>query len=147
MTASRSRGREEKRPPGKTPVSGIHCVSDAAPPLCVAPCESALRSSSSSSSFAPREDDSSLSLTLPAVRENYNPSARVLLSLLVGRVPCIMSQKRSLMLYRVTITIYSIHPSGKLKLSFDRTTNNSKSWNTRTYTLLDIRPLSLSLHT
>ena len=102
MTASRSRGREEKRPPGKTPVSGIHCVSDAAPPLCVAPCESALRSSSSSSSFAPREDDSSLSLTLPAVRENYNPSARVLLSLLVGRVPCIMSQKRSLMLYRVS---------------------------------------------
>ena len=125
--ASRSRS-EEKRQFGMTPVSCIHCVSDAAPPLCVAPCESALRSSSSSSSFAPREDDSSLSLTLPAVRENYDHGsvARVLLSLFVGRVPCIISQKRSLMrLYRVTITIYFIHPSGKLKLSFDRTTHNS----------------------
>ena len=51
----------------------------------------------------------------------------------------------------ITITIYFINPSGKLKLSFDRTTKNisqySKSWTTRTYTLLDIRPLSLNLHT
>ena len=46
----------------------------------------------------------------------------------------------------ITITIYFINPSGKLKLSFDRTTKNYlKSWTTCTCTLLYIRPLSLNL--
>ena len=50
------------------------------------------------------------------------------------------------------ITIYFIHPSGELKLSFDRTTKDIiisiiLSHETRTYTLLDIRPLSLNVHT
>ena len=50
-----------------------------------------------------------------------------------------------------TITIYFILSRREIKAvvrSHQRTyLNNYKSWNTRTYTLLDIRPLSLKLHT
>ena len=57
-----------------------------------------------------------------------------------------------------TVTVYFIHPSGTLKLSFDKKKKKKKKKNeghisiilsheTRTYTLLDIRPLYLNLHT
>ena len=50
----------------------------------------------------------------------------------------------------ISITTYFIHPSGKLKLSFDRTTKNISiilSHETHAHTPLDIRPLSINLHT
>ena len=38
--------------------------------------------------------------------------------------PCLAPQSPSCLLVPLTITIYFIHPSGKLKMSFDRTTKN-----------------------